>query len=58
MRRLVDVNEMKVAIAVTELSCAGCALFGDQRGIVTAETKGVIGNEKGRVKSLGVLVCQ
>jgi len=42
MRRPVDVNEMKIAIAVTEFGLACRAFFRCQRGIVTAETKFVI----------------
>jgi len=55
---LVDVNEMKIAIAVTEFSRACGVFFRRQRRIVTAETKIVIGNEEGSVKALRVLVCQ
>jgi hypothetical protein len=58
MRCLVDVNEMKIAIAVTKFSGAGSVFFRRKRRIVTAKTKIVIGNEKGRVKALLVLVCQ
>jgi len=58
MRCLVDMNEMKIAIAVTEFSHAGGAFLGRQRRIMTAETKIVIGDEEGSVKALRVLVCQ
>lgn len=58
MRRLVYVNEMKIALAVTEIRRAGDAFLRCQCGIVAAETKIVIGNKEGNVKALGVLVCQ
>jgi hypothetical protein len=58
MGSLVDVNEMKIAIAVTEFSRACRTFFRSQCRIVTAETKIVIRNEKGSVKALRVLVCQ
>ena len=59
MRRLVDVNEMKIAIAVAEFRGAGGAFLRRERSLVTAKTKIVIGNEKGSVKARWVFVgCQ
>ena len=58
MRCLVDVDEMHIAIAVTELRSAGGVLFRRQRRIVTAETKIVIGCEKGSIETLRILLSR
>ena len=58
VRGLVDVKEMKIAIAVTEFRRACGTFFRRQRSIVAAETKIVIGSEKGSVKALRVLAGQ